>query len=633
MSSLSIVGGCVRQVSWLGVATLGIALLLFQGTVASGGYSLRSHRGGSRLAAPLTDEDVAAAKADLQSALDRLNDQLTRNGDEIRDGWRLYLRWEEIDAQVAAPSPNLAVLVEVRDSMRRRHPGLELPAFQNLRAELTAFIGLMTYAQVPDQVGAYNALLDQLAALDAEAQSAPTASNYSLMGRIADRLENAHQAPGVVEFLRARYGSPNIVARVSADFIESNSERAVDDTRPVSEVILGTQQRGTARTVGTITVRPTANAQRAELIATLRGTSTGANVGTRSLGRNTLVINSTSDSTLEARKRLFLTPSGIESCPTTTEACTRSTILSICAPRLLSRLVTKQVYKSKPEAEAIAASRLERRTSDSFDEQFADAVAENRASMQDEVRSPLQRLDAAPRQWRSWTTNQAMMLEALQANGEQLGAPSAHPELDATADIAMALHQTGINNLAEAVFGGKRVTDRQVAEWVEVGSGDLPRELRIAQDNRWAIVFAPYQPITVEFGDGTLTARLRGTSFERAEETLNELIEISATYAVVRTEQGVRLTRQGDVEVTFPGREQLNIERRGIRTFMQEKFQALFPEERETEGIRFPGRFADRAPLKLAQFELQGGWLSLSWQQTEPLAADETEGEVALSTN
>lgn len=113
-----------------------------------------------------------------------------------------------------------------------------------------------------------------------------------------------------------------------------------------------------------------------------------------------------------------------------------------------------------------------------------------------------------------------------------------------------------------------------------------------------------------------MTVRFRGRRFERADEVVEDLIQISATYKVERTEQGVRMTRQGEVEVTFPDREQLNIERRGIRQFMQGKFQALFPETRETEGIRFPGKFAEKAPLHLSMFEMHGGWVNLSGRKS-----------------
>lgn len=604
---------CVSRVAWLVVA---LGLCVSAPRMASADDALNAKIEAARPQLhPLTSDDLAAANQQLRAALIRLDALLVANGEEIRAGWRAYLRWDELEAQLTAPTPDNAVLARIHDSMRRKYASLELPSFMNLRKELGEFLAVSVMVSTEDQLKIYGSLLDLIAKTYDEAQGDPSPEKLSLLGRSIDRLAGAGQAPEVVAYVRHRYSHANVVARVSGAFIEGNSEQPVDDTRPVSEMILGTHQRGTAQTVGTVIIRPVPNSERAEFEAVLLGTTTGANRGTRPLGRNTLVITSTSVSSVEAYKPLYLAPEGLQTCPADAYACTRTSICSICAPPLLSRMVTKQVYKSKPEAEAIAAGRLASRTEESFDERVETALAENRANMQTEVRAPLLQLDAAPQSWRSWTTCDAMMAELIQANSEQLASSTAAPELDSTADVAMALHQTAVNNLAEAVFGGKKITDRQVAEWVEIGSGDLPRELRISQNDRWSITFDAYQPITVEFGDSVMTVRLRGRKFERGVELVEDLIQISATYGVERTEQGVRLTRQGDVEVTFPGREQLNIERRGIRQFMQEKFQALFPEVRETEGIRFPGKFAERAPLHLAQFQMQAGWLSLSWKQ------------------
>lgn len=611
--TLSIRGECVKQVGWL-VAVLCSCFLSLGAVVADDSLASKVEAARGQLK-PLTTADLEATRGQLKSALIRLDALLVANGDEIRSGWRTYLRWEELEAQVSAETPDTTVVAKVQQSMRRKYAGLELPAFTNVRKELGEFAAVAFMVANPDQIKIYQALLDLVQKTYDEAEADPSPEKLSVLGRSVDRLSAYGQAPEVVAHVRARYSNANVVARVSGEFIAGNSEQPVDDTRPVSEMILGTHQQGTARTVGTVTIRPVPNSSHAQFMATLSGTSTGANRGTRAIGRNTLVINSTSVSSVDANKLLFLAPGGLQTCPAEARACTRTTICSICAPPLLSGFISKQVYKSKSEAESIAAGRLAYRTEQSFDERVETALAENRANMQTEVRAPLAQLDAAPQSWRTWTTSDAMMAELLQANSEQLAAGGEAPELDPSADVAMALHQTAVNNLAEAVFGGKKVTDRQVAEWVELGSGDLPRELRISQDERWSITFDSYQPITVEFGDGTLTVRFRGRRFERADEVVEDLIQISATYKVERTEQGVRMTRQGEVEVTFPDREQLNIERRGIRQFMQTKFQALFPESRETEGIRFPGKFAEKAPLHLSMFEMHGGWVNLSWTQ------------------
>ena len=114
-----------------------------------------------------------------------------------------------------------------------------------------------------------------------------------------------------------------------------------------------------------------------------------------------------------------------------------------------------------------------------------------------------------------------------------------------------------------------------------------------------------------------LEIRIRGSQFRRGVEKVSDLIEVSASYAIEKTERGVRFTRQGDVALEYPGKEQLTVEQTAVKSFLLEKFEVLFREQGETTGLQFPGRFAEKAPMNLSAFSMSGGWLTLAWDQVD----------------
>jgi len=600
----------------------GFCLLLSSGTAAAQGTdeglaaAIETAKGSLR---PVTTEQVAAARTALDASLVDLDRLLARNGGENRDGWYQYLRLDDLRSQIASETPDLALLREIHGAMRRKAEGLELRQFLAVRDRLETYIDTAFFAGQADQNALYVGLLERVAQAYPAALAEPTPENLSVLGRLVDRLESAGQAPAVVSLVRARFSRPNLFARVSAGFIGRNTERPVDDVRPVSEEILGTHQTGTAHTVGTVRLRPVPNAERAELLVELTGTNHSSTTGRRPVGRrNEVVIVSESVSSVLATKRLLIQDGGIIDCPADASACTRTTICNVCAPQLISGIATKQVYKNKAQAERIAAGRLADRTETQLDERVAESLVTANGNLKNELHVPLVRLDAHPADVAFSTTSEDLEVRVLQANSEQLAAPTAPPALDHQADASIVAHQSAINNLAEAVFGGKTISDRQAAEWVELGTGDLPKEFRISREDRWSITFATYQPVTVEFGESELTVRIRGSRFTRGDDVVDQTIEIAATYRIERTETGVRFTRQGEVSLTFPGRDEPTVQQQAIRSFMLEKFEALFAPTAETTGVKFPGRFADKAPMHLSAFKMTGGWLSLAWVQETP---------------
>jgi len=89
-----------------------------------------------------------------------------------------------------------------------------------------------------------------------------------------------------------------------------------------------------------------------------------------------------------------------------------------------------------------------------------------------------------------WSINTELIAAVIQANDFQLGAPDAPPKLSADRDVAVAIHESFVGNLAEAAIAGDTLTDEQLANLVEKLTGRVPDELKITQEkDPWSITF------------------------------------------------------------------------------------------------------------------------------------------------
>ena len=128
MATLRVAGVCVKQVNWLVASVLVLVTATSLAPAQETGLIARIATARQQLR-PLDDADVNAARTKLQAAIKRLDATLVRNGDTVRDSWRAYLRWETLEAQANAQTPDLALLATIRDSMRRPHASLDHPIF------------------------------------------------------------------------------------------------------------------------------------------------------------------------------------------------------------------------------------------------------------------------------------------------------------------------------------------------------------------------------------------------------------------------------------------------------------------------------------------------------------------------
>jgi hypothetical protein len=337
----------------------------------------------------------------------------------------------------------------------------------------------------------------------------------------------------------------------------------------------------------------------------------------RNVGYNRGVTIYTSGVTqIAASKRIHVTADGIASDPAQAWCTTNTTINGIehrsC---LVRKLAARRADKTKPRAEAIASRRAEGRVERRFDGQALELLGKAEDGFTNRFRLPLLRRGEFPRELAFDTTGDQLDVHMLQVANAQVAAPSDPPPLESGADMSVRLHETFVSNFSRAMIGGVTLTDERVAQLVKDLTGNVPDELVISPDKEpWSITFSATDPVSTQFTDKTVRFAIRGRRFTQGDNVIQSTIELSATYSLERTPAGVRLTRQGDVNVDYVlQRGTLSPAQIALRTLMRRKFESLFTPEITTEGLKLPGRWEKAGRLKLRQMDVSSGWVVLAW--------------------
>ncbi len=88
---------------------------------------------------PISAADLAADKAALEKALDKL-DRYLKSGGANGAAWREYLRWKDLEAQLQADKPDVDALKAVSQRFAADQVGLELPVFTDVATPLERYV-------------------------------------------------------------------------------------------------------------------------------------------------------------------------------------------------------------------------------------------------------------------------------------------------------------------------------------------------------------------------------------------------------------------------------------------------------------------------------------------------------------
>ena len=564
---------------------------------------------------PVDNDALNAGRTRLLQAVSHVERFLQGGSGDREVAWKTYLEWNDFANAISQPAIDADQLETTRQRLMRGDEGLELGPFSDLRRALDHY-KLASWALSNDSVdGVIKKEMESLvAALEKDTSQPQTRAEITRGMRILARLG---QQPALVQRIQNYFQRNNLRVFISGDYISQGLSQSVNETAPIRENILGTSFSGNGTTTGFASTQLVPDPNRAVIDIVFSG-----NTYSRLRGLNgPVTVFSSGNTTVNSRKRLFVDINGVESLPATARCVSGSNVDSIQASRsigsrIVERIAWNRANSQRAQAQQIASRRAEIRAQRRMDERAAPLIADANAKVDSDLKRKLTRRNLYPKDIHLSTTNQYVIATGKQANEEQLAAPNSPPPVVGLHRMIMQLHETAIINSAESAVAGMRLTDERVVELLEEANREVPEALKISEDkDAWSMTFDWNQPLSVQFNDRTVKIGVRGQKFVRGDRVVDRTMEIGATYEMAATPTGVRLTRQGDVEVTFPGREgdQQSILDVGTKTFFQSKFESLFKEEIVGEGIELPGRFANVGKLRLTEVGSSDGWLTLAW--------------------
>ncbi len=569
----------------------------------------------------LTAADLARTRGELQAAAARLDERLKTAG-PVGEQWREYLRWDRLQAILAAAEPDLEAIDEVHNRFLTGIEGLNLVWFADVRQALRQYrlqarsIGRPTFAQ---ECGLQ---LDRLAGLVEAYRAAPAAQTASEMSEALEWLADRGQAEAIVERVRGELSHPNLYVEVSAGLVSAALSRPVDDVGPVRETIVGTDVHGVGHTVGAVTAELVPADEYAEIQAVLRGRidldSIGYNGPARIYGR--------AKTDVVGRLAFRLNAERFWAEPPQTQATTDTTVDSVCAVRggmLVACIAQRQAAKKECQAEWESSRKAERRVNRRMLDEAEEPLRLVRDVFVNKFRRPLNARKLFPPLLKFRTTREALLVTAMQAGPYHLAAPAPPPEPPVGGDLTVRMHESMVNNFAESAFGATVVNTARMKSMAVSFLGEVPKEMEAQmQDTDWSIILPRRQPVVVGFGDGQIRVTMRPRAFRSGGQTFSGL-DITALYTVARREDGFHAVRQGAVVFHPTGTDpsaadQLSPADLAKLRRLEPRVNQLLRDDWRVENLVAPPRFAGMRPLALDQWRAENGWVAMTWKMLPP---------------
>jgi hypothetical protein len=563
-----------------------------------------------------TDEQIRHTLERIRQAMPPVDRRLATFGRQ-QAGWRAYLEWDELVAQMKAdpwPDP-----LRLERTGRRYAAAAELftdPNFALQAQLLRRAAELIRCATMTDEE--FNSTLNRLTAALQENSSAPTQSALDEVAEAMGWLEQRGQAAELISTVREDFHRPNLFVNASKRLLAIDFDERVETSEAFNDRILGTNYSGTNWTSSRVAMRLVPNTDRIALEFLL-----GAIVRSRSTGYNgPAVVQSTGRTTIRGQKAVTLDEHGFLALPAGVQANNRSEILDFSWNRVLGRRAAmERAYQDKRQTERIVAQRATARASGELDRRIQQSIEPFDLSYARKIRLPLIQRGHFPTLVRCSSTDDWAHVVLTQANAFQLAAHDEPPVIDGTPDLGIRAHDSWFNNLASGLLAGRTVREPQLeSDWKEL-FGTVPSGLRTADAQRpWSVTFSASKPIQLDFGDGRMAIHLRADGFTVGDQAYPGMW-ITATYVLASGDDRSFARRDGPLMIVPPEfsneeGQRLGVRQQVLRSLIRNRFQAIFPETIEPQPLSLPEPWRRGGKLHLASSHAQHGWLVASWSLT-----------------
>ena len=579
---------------------------------------------------PVDPQQVLQAREQLREGLIALELRLSP-GTANSDAWKEHLDWPTLLA--FAEDDQKTSLAELQGPLLRLssgHAGLEIEEFRHVARQTRRLFDLLQWSALKKPNEYFQAQAKLLVGrLGNDPRLLDPRGSFAVEQRLS-LFAGLTGADAFAQRVLDRFAGDNVHATVSLDLLNHLADRTVTERRPVREVILGTNITGAGDTTGrlSLTARPSPD-------SALLHVSMAGNVQSSTLGVNgPACIRSSGSTVFTGGKSIALTREAFLSQPAEFDASTTSRTRSISkrgggvGEKLVVAIARRKVAEQKACADSIAGGRAALRLEEAFDQRVEEELSQARQKFEQELLAPLERRGAGLRNLAFSTDSQSLGLAMRHAGRGQLAADTL-PPLPPAGDLAMCVHQSGANNLADTLVGGATISKSAADEPAQL---DIPLPgwaSRLAERRReaappedaeerfrpWRLTFRRARPISVRFDRGQIEVFLHAARLQAGEEELDKW-DLILRFQPESTGQGLLLRRVGEVEVLPTGfdpagrRRRLSSRQVAVRNNLQPILSEGLPAELPLKAIALRD---GRGQLSLRHLQAADGWLTAVW--------------------
>ena len=573
----------------------------------------------------LPDFDLAADRVaerieNLKPFLDRVTDS------QNRDAWLRYFDLQDLAQAVESRAPSSELMAEAmsaRDRLIGTTPGLEMSAVRALRDAVDHVIDTLVFRNPDRAVSVLKAQLRSLDQLVREVDDIPTPDQFNAISARVALLASSDQADDLVREFRNTFSRSNAAIMVGTSLVQQAINRPVSRQRPVRDCILGTRLVGDAQMDGHVTAALLPSIGSAKIHLSFIGHVVSHNTGFNGPVR----LRTVGSSEVMATRTMTVDAAGIALSETGVQATLQTRICRIDHPlRIVRAIARKQAAKQKPAADRIAVEKLRTQVGRQFATETGQVSPLTPSQLVDRAEPMLQRLSLT-RPSQAWSsTVDAICVESVFRGPEQLASITSRPGVPTPFALAIQIHESAVENAFSVMLAGRTLNERRLSELLDRIGPAAPDDGSVTpassdqeSEAPFEIGFSRSRPVIFESRGGVVRIGLRGTRFVQGDgDPLNKAMEITAIYEPTQAENGTLILRRSEeVDVDFP-RERLTLREVGLKSIIQKKFSALFPNEILDQSLRI----ADDAKMEaLRGRELspslaraEDGWFTLAFQ-------------------
>jgi len=586
---------------------------------------------------PVSEGRLATAASKLRESIGPLDRLLARSASG--ENWKKYLDWSALQQQAASGShADVTTLRRIFGRLDSGENGLEMPQFAAVRRAVGSYLEAADTASSAQAADVYGQRLDKLAAAVATAAATGTPEPLDPVGPLLARLEDSGQAPGAVARIRGAVSRPNLFLEVDESLLANGVNRPVNDVSPINDTVLGTRVRGTGRTDGLVFLDFVPSTDRATVDIAFNATNHSDTKGSQ----GPVTVRTLGTTKLGARKRMLIDDQQIVALPIDAHASTDTRTAGIgvnkkFGQRLIRKIASRKIAEMRPQVEAIAEGKALAKVREQFESQTADPIARASRDYQAKFRRPMMERGWYPEMLNLSTTQSRLQVTARKSLPDQIAAFTAPPAVDPDAVLSARVHESMVNNSAEITLGGRTITQKFIEEQLKKNNMAVPVELKNDADQQpWSITFAKRRPVELDVDNNRVKMTVRGTGYTSGEREFDAM-DVWATYRIEPGHPGVRLVRDGDVQIYPPGfvpggGKKLSVQQTSLRGILQKRFNKVFKEVVDVEPLKLPGEMEKAGPLPIEQLDARkDGWVAAGWRKPYPVVYESAPQEIIVS--